>query len=121
MSNNNIKYGIVPGIIGKQIGLKAGDKITAINGKPIVRFDDLISMKVLLNTTVFTVDRNGQDMQVAVPGNILDKISDYGMGEFIIPRTKFSVDSVLKGSKAQLAGITFRIAARRRDSARALA
>jgi regulator of sigma E protease len=36
--NDNVKYGIVPGIIGKEIGLKAGDKITAVNGKPMVAF-----------------------------------------------------------------------------------
>src|ERR1700712_5390635 len=38
----NVKYGIVPGSIGKKMGLKAGDKITAVNGKKIVRFEELI-------------------------------------------------------------------------------
>lgn len=104
--NNNVKYGIVPGIIGKEIGLKAGDQITAVNGKPLVRFDDLTTPKVLLGNTQLTVIRNGQQMNVTVPGNILNDVSDYGIGEFVIPRTKFSVDSVLKGSNAQIAGLT---------------
>ena len=35
IANSSIKYGIVPGIIGKKMGLQAGDKIIAINGKPV--------------------------------------------------------------------------------------
>jgi regulator of sigma E protease len=103
--NNNIKYGVVPGIIGKEIGLKAGDRITAVNGKPLVRFDELTSSKVLLGNTQLTVIRNGQEIKVTVPGNILNDVSDYGISEFVVPRTKFSVDSVLKGSNAQIAGL----------------
>lgn len=103
--NDNIKYGIVPGIIGKEIGLKAGDKITAVNGKPIVRFEELTSSKVLLGNTQLTVVRNGQQMKVTVPGSILNDVSDYGISEFVTPRVKFVVDSVLKGSNAQAAGI----------------
>src|SRR4051812_18105490 len=56
----NVKYGIVPGVIGKKMGLKAGDKITAVNGKPVARFNDLVSSKVLLDHSVLTVERNGE-------------------------------------------------------------
>ena len=103
--NNNVKYGIVPGIIGKEIGLKAGDKIIAVNGNQIKHFEELISSKVLLGNTQLTLIRNGKQMDVTVPGNILNDVSDYGIGEFVTPRTKFSVDSVLKGSNAQIAGL----------------
>jgi regulator of sigma E protease len=103
--NGNIKYGIVPGKIGTRIGLKAGDKIIAVNGKKIEHFEELISSKVLLGNTHLTVVRNGQEMPITVPGNILNDISDYGIGEFVSPRTKFMIDSVLKGSNAQLAGL----------------
>src|SRR5476651_1781800 len=46
--NSEIKYGIVPGSIGLKMGLLPGDKITAINGKSVVRFDELTSTEVLL-------------------------------------------------------------------------
>src|ERR1700712_3038854 len=39
---SSVKNGIVPGIIGKKMGLQAGDKIVAVNGKPIERFEDVI-------------------------------------------------------------------------------
>jgi regulator of sigma E protease len=103
--NGNVKYGIVPGKIGTRIGLKAGDKIIAVNDKKIVHFEELISSKVLLGNTRLTVVRNGQELPIIVPGNILNDISDYGIGAFVTPRTKFMIDSVVKGSNAQLAGL----------------
>ncbi|MDB5011726.1 MAG: metalloprotease RseP [Mucilaginibacter sp.] len=106
--NSSVKYGIVPGIIGQKMGLKAGDKIVAVNGKPVERFEDLMSSKVLLDHTVLSVDRSGQALNITVPANIINDLSDYGIEQFIsrIPRTKFSVDSVVKGSYANLAGLT---------------
>lgn len=103
--NNNIKYGIAPGIIGKHIGLKAGDKITEINGKPLLRFDDLLTSKVLMGNTQLTVIRDGETMHIAVPGNILNDLTDYGISEFISPRIRFKVDSVVPNSNAYKAGL----------------
>ncbi|NCD70089.1 RIP metalloprotease RseP [Mucilaginibacter agri] len=103
--NDSVKYGIVPGVVGKEIGLKAGDKITAVNGKPIVRFDELISSKVLMGNTQLTVNRNDQILQITVPGNILNDVADYGIAEFVRPRTKFAIDSVVASSYAAKAGI----------------
>jgi len=103
--NDNVKYGIAPGIIGKHIGLKAGDKITEINGKPLVRFDELLTSKVLMGNTVLTIVRDGETMQIQVPANILNDLSDYGIAEFIAPRTKFKVDSVVANSNAYKAGL----------------
>ncbi len=98
--NDNIKYGIAPGIIGKHIGLKAGDKITEINGKPLVRFDELLTSKVLMGNTQLTIVRDGETRQIQVPANILNDLSDYGIAEFIAPRTKFKIDSVVANSNA---------------------
>lgn len=103
--NQSVKYGIVPGIIGREIGLKAGDKITAVNGKKIVRFEELISSKVLLGNSQLTVNRNNEVVNITVPGNIYNEVADYGIGEFIQLRSKFMVDSVVAGSNAQKAGL----------------
>jgi regulator of sigma E protease len=99
--NNTIKYGIVPGKIGKGMGLEAGDKITAVNGKPVERFEDLTSSKVLLDNTVLTVQRGSESFDIKVPPTILNDLSDLGIEEFIsrAPRSKFSVDSVYGASK----------------------
>jgi regulator of sigma E protease len=101
---SNVKYGIVPGSIGKKIGLKAGDQILSINGKPVERFEEITNPKVFLDNTVLNVERNGQPLGVTVPETILNSISAKGadgIEEFIssAPRSKFSVDSVYGASK----------------------
>ncbi|WP_183561261.1 RIP metalloprotease RseP [Mucilaginibacter sp. SP1R1] len=105
--NSSAKYGIVPGQVGKKIGLMAGDKITAINGKRVERFDDLTSPKVLLENTVFTIQRGTQIVSVTIPRTILNDLSDHGIEEFIsrMPRTRFIVDSLAANGNAQKAGI----------------
>ncbi|OCX52568.1 RIP metalloprotease RseP [Mucilaginibacter sp. PPCGB 2223] len=103
--NDSLKYGIAPGKIGKHIGLKAGDKITAVNGKPLIKFDDLLSSKVLMGNSVLTVVRDGETKQILVPADILNNVSDDGIGEFVLPRTKFKVDSVIPNSNAKKAGL----------------
>ncbi|MEO6151248.1 MAG: RIP metalloprotease RseP [Mucilaginibacter sp.] len=103
--NSSIKYGIAPGKVGKNMGLLPGDKIYAINGKPVERFEDIISPKVLLDNTIFNVRRGDKTIDLKVPKSILNDISDEGIGEFILPRTKFVVDSTAKGSNAQKAGL----------------
>lgn len=99
--NANAKYGIVPGVIGKKIGLRAGDKIPTINGKTVERFDDLSNSKVLLDNTVLNVERGTEHLDIKVPSTILNDLSDDGIEDFIsrAPRSKFSVDSVFGDSK----------------------
>src|ERR1700744_2532504 len=65
--NTDARYGIVPGVIGKKIGLQAGDRITAINGKPLVKFEDLGKSKVILDHTVLSVERGDKHFEITIP------------------------------------------------------
>jgi regulator of sigma E protease len=108
--NSSVKYGIVPGVIGKKMGLEAGDKIVAINGKPVEYFEEVISSKVLLDHPTLTVQRGTQTVSLMVPADIINDVADYGdmgMEQFInsFPRAKFAVDSVVAKSFAQQAGL----------------
>jgi len=105
--NSEIKYGIVPGKIGKKIGLEAGDKITAINGQPVVRFEDITSPQVIMGNTDLTVQRGDQELHIKVPANIINDISDLGIDQFIsrAPRMKFAIGEVEPKSGAQKAGL----------------
>ncbi|WP_295767253.1 RIP metalloprotease RseP [uncultured Mucilaginibacter sp.] len=105
--NDQAKYGIVPGKIGKEIGLKPGDKILAVNGQKLERFEDVVSSKVLMGNSTLSVLRGTESLSVKVPGSILNEVSDLGTEEFIsrIPRTTFKIDTVIAGSNAQKAGI----------------
>jgi regulator of sigma E protease len=105
--NNEIRHGIVPGSIGRQIGLQPGDQVLAINGQKLVRFEDLFSSKVLMGNGVLTVKRSGQTINITVPSTILNDISDKGAEQFIerLPRIKFAVARVEPNTGAAKAGI----------------
>jgi regulator of sigma E protease len=101
-----LKYGVAPGKVGVAMGLKAGDNIIAVNGKPVKHFEDLMSSKVLLGGSNLTIIRNNHEQHILVPNTIYNELSDYGLSEFISPRVKFRVDSVLPNTgaaKAKLA------------------
>ncbi len=102
--NDKLVGGISPGIVGKEVGLQAGDRILAINGKKVEYLNEVMSSKVLFGNTELTVERNGSTAYVKIPTNAIELISDYGMAEFIRPRTAMlAIDSVYGGAK--LAGI----------------
>jgi regulator of sigma E protease len=98
---NSSVIGINPGSIGKELGLKVGDKVVAINGKKVIQFEELTSSKVLLGNITLTVMRDGKAMDIKVPDNILNKVSDLGPDEFIsrMPLLSSSVDSVFGNAK----------------------
>ncbi len=103
--NSELRYGIAPGLVGKEIGLKGGDKVVAVNGNKLLRFNDLMSSDVLLGNSVITVVRDGKEVDVAVPADILNTIADHGVQEFVAPRYRYQVDSVVSGMSAAHSGI----------------
>ena len=88
--NDKLPYGIAPGTIGRTIGLQAGDRIVAVNGKPVERFEEVNSSKVLLGNSKLTISRNGEQKEIQVPGNILDQVADEGIAQFVQPRIALS-------------------------------
>ncbi|RKD17042.1 RIP metalloprotease RseP [Pelobium manganitolerans] len=103
--NSELKYGIAPGIVGQQIGLQPGDKIEEINGEKVERFEDIKSSDVLMGNSTLTVLRNGEEKQIAIPANILNTVSDFGIAEFVSPRIISKVGEVMPGSPAEKAGL----------------
>ena len=104
--NDKLPFGIAPGSVGRTIGLQAGDRIVAVNGKPVVRFEEISSSKVLLGNSQLTVLRNGVEEQIQVPGNILNQVADEGISEFIQPRIALEpIKDVSAGGAAEKAGI----------------
>lgn len=96
IDNGRLAYGVHPGIIGKEIGLKDGDKILAINGQKVVRFDEVITSKVLLGNPKLTISRDGKAIDLTVPESVLNSISKHGIDEFIEPRVIAQEISVVK-------------------------
>ncbi len=86
--NDKLVHGIHPGTIGKEIGLKDGDKILAINGQKPLYFDEILSSKVLFGDVKITVSRNGQAMDIKMPESVLNSLSKGNIREFVTPRVQ---------------------------------
>lgn len=84
--NDKLVNGISPGKVGRDIGIQDGDKIIAINGQKVVRFNELISSKVLLSAPKLTISRNGNAIDLKIPESILDSLTKNGVREFVAPR-----------------------------------
>ncbi len=82
--------GIAVGNIGKEIGLKNGDRILAVNGSKLIKFEDVISSKVLFDGAQLTILRDNKTLYISVPDTILNKISKHDKENFIAPRVRMA-------------------------------
>jgi len=104
--NEALKHGIAASEIAEEIGLRDGDKLVAISGNKIERFDEIISSEVLLgNDVVIQVSRNGELTDIAVPANFTSRLLEADKSMFVQPRMQFTVGEVSKGMPAAEAGL----------------
>lgn len=104
---DEVKYGIVANEVGQDIGFQTGDKVVAVNGKKLERFDDVRSMDALLGSNAYyTVERNGELVDIPVPVDLMDKLADNKSESFFVePRVPFKVGDVVANSAAAKAGL----------------
>ena len=100
-------YGIVAYELAQSIGLKTGDKIVKVNGRTINDFNEIRGSDVFLGeNSTYTVNRNGQFIDIDIPNNFVDKLADKkGSGQFIEPIEPFNVREVAPGQPAAKAGL----------------
>ncbi|MFN3969354.1 RIP metalloprotease RseP [Flavobacterium sp.] len=98
ISNTDLKEGIwVTNPVIEKAGIKTGDKIVSINGKPMDRFNDLA--KNLYTAREVVVERNGQLQTIKFPINIINQISNSGRKHSLVElRIPFVVSEVSKSS-----------------------
>jgi regulator of sigma E protease len=104
---SEVKYGVQPNEIGQDIGFRTGDKIVAVNGQPLEKFDDVYSMDMLLGRdSYYTVERNGDRLNIPIPADFMDRMADNKERMFFVqPRVPFTVGEVVPGSAAAAAGL----------------
>lgn len=105
--DNTRLYGVKPGIIGQNIGLKEGDKIIAVNGNKANLFlKDLMTSDVLMGDATLQVARAGDTLDIVLPATMLNEIAEHKRNEFVTPIFKMqSVDSVSEDSRAAKMGL----------------
>ena len=97
--NSAVVNGIQAGTPALQIGLKNGDKVVAIDGKKVVRFEELKSSKVIMGGAILTVERGGETLDIRVPDNFLSSLKD-GKAMFVEPRLRIIVAALAPDENA---------------------
>ena len=94
---NSLKYGIsFNDPIFKDLGFQNGDKIIAIDDKQVVEYTDILRDLLVVDETV-TVERDGKQMQIAMPVDLIGKLVERKRavgGSMITPRVPVIVMNV---------------------------
>ncbi len=103
----NKNGGFQVGPIGESIGLKTGDKIIKVNGSDYEYFQDLVKPETLLSDgAYYTVERDGQTIDIQLPGNFIQKFNKKeGLLSFLYYRFSPRVGEVAPGTIAEKIGL----------------
>lgn len=99
--------GIIALEVGEELGFQTGDKIVKINGKEFEDFSDVFNPNVFMGSgSYYTVERNGELVDIQIPGNFIEKMnSKEAAAKFIVPDVPALVGQVQKGSIADEIGL----------------
>lgn len=90
---DKLQHGIAVNPISEKAGLKSGDKILSIDGRPAVDFYDITKDLILEEAKTVQVDRNGEQVNITLPkGTIRSLIRS--KAQFVDPRVYTIVDTV---------------------------
>ncbi len=99
----NLTYGIHADSLAREVGLQHGDHIVSLDNKKVDQFYQIPAKLVLEDVKTIQVRRNGDLMDISVPGNI---VSELIAGKpFIDIRIPFIVNGFVADSPAKTAGI----------------
>lgn len=105
LSPQNVKYGISADSLGQSMGLKDGDVIYKV-GNEEIKDEFTVTRKILTSDAKdITVLRDGQLVQLAVPGTMLKSLSKTKGADLFSIRFPSVVDTFSKESNAKKAGL----------------
>ena len=90
----NVHSGIYADSLGKKIGLQDGDKILAVDHKPVETYSTIGVDIVLKEAKTLQVDRNGQQLDIKIPDGFISELNKSKLQRFIGYRVPVIVDSV---------------------------
>ena len=98
------KTGVYVYEIGEKIGFESGDKIIAVDGEKIERFNDATSIGILFGATV-TVDRDGTQIDIQVPDTVYKNFKRTHRHIYGIENFATQVDSLVVDGNAIRSGL----------------
>jgi regulator of sigma E protease len=105
LSNDEVsKYGITPSPIAQEIGFQDGDKILSINGKRVIRFQDVQSMNMLFGAKIEVV-RGGDTLKITVPNDTYRRMKEQNVPFFGADNFPVIIENVVENSIAERMGM----------------
>ena len=101
----NLEYGVYVDSTMMEFGLQDGDKIVAVPDGD-VRYYEELGKEILINgARILEIERNGESMTINLPEDVEQVILAKEVRSLFSPRYPFAVDSVVRGSAAEEAGL----------------
>ena len=82
----------------QKAGFQTGDKILAIDGEKVVKFDNQMNVKIVMAKQVL-IERNGDQQTITMPVDFVDQLSKIEKVSLATIRMPFVVGAVSEGSK----------------------
>ncbi len=101
----NAKYGIMADSVAKSIGLRNGDKIVGIDGRPVDRFNKIVPTMILNEASTINVKRGDATVNINIPAGTVHSIIKGQKNTFILPRSPIVIAQVAKKMEAQRMGL----------------
>jgi regulator of sigma E protease len=103
---NSLPHGLATNTFAEELGLQPGDKLYAVNRKPVLYFEDLYSPEYLLQSSVvLEINRDQRSLELKLPSDFFRQFLEQDQSMFLTPRMRFAVGEVAVGMPAQQAGI----------------
>ena len=94
IANADLKDGLlIENQAMQNAGFKTGDKILAVDGAKIAKFDNDINMKIIMGKEVL-IERNGTEQTIKMPHDFVDQLSKFEKMPVVAIRMPFVIGAV---------------------------
>ena len=99
IANADLKDGLlIENKAMQNAGFKTGDRILAVDGEKIAKFDNDISAKIVMGKQVL-IERNGAQQEIKMPNDFVDQLSKVEKAPIAAIRIPFVIGAVAPESK----------------------
>ena len=99
VATEDLKDGLlIENPVMQKAGFQTGDKILAIDGEKVVKFDNQMNVKIVMAKQVL-IERNGNRQTITMPVDFVDQLSKIEKVSLATIRMPFVVGAVSEGSK----------------------